>query len=299
MSLKKKGLGRGLDVLLGATTPMQDAQAGLVSLPLGSLQAGKYQPREAMDETALQELADSIRRQGVLQPIVVRPISSGLDTVAYEIIAGERRFRASKLAGLTEIQAVVKVVDDQTALDIALIENLQRRDLSALEEAQGISRLINEFGLTHEQAAQAVGRSRSATTNLLRLLQLSEPVQAYLRGGQIEAGHARVLLTLSPPQQRALAELVVAQGLSVREVEERARRLNATGRPQTRAGGQPSSVEGAADWRRMEDALSDQLGLVVVLKPKSLGGELRVQFNSPEEFEGLLQRLMPARPEGF
>lgn len=299
MSLKKKGLGRGLDVLLGATTPMQDAQAGLVSLPLGSLQAGKYQPREAMDETALQELADSIRRQGVLQPIVVRPISSGLDTVAYEIIAGERRFRASKLAGLTEIPAVVKVVDDQTALAIALIENLQRRDLSALEEAQGISRLINEFGLTHEQAAQAVGRSRSATTNLLRLLQLSEPVQAYLRGGQIEAGHARVLLTLSPPQQRALAELVVAQGLSVREVEERARRLNATGRSQTRAGRQPSSVEGAADWRRMEDALSDQLGLVVVLKPKSLGGELRVQFNSPEEFEGLLQRLMPARPEGF
>lgn len=299
MSLKKKGLGRGLDVLLGATTPMQDAQAGLVSLPLGSLQAGKYQPREAMDETALQELADSIRRQGVLQPIVVRPISSGLDTVAYEIIAGERRFRASKLAGLTEIPAVVKAVDDQTALAIALIENLQRRDLSALEEAQGISRLINEFGLTHEQAAQAVGRSRSATTNLLRLLQLSEPVQAYLRGGQIEAGHARVLLTLSPPQQRALAELVVAQGLSVREVEERARRLNATGRSQTRAGRQPSSVEGAADWRRMEDALSDQLGLVVVLKPKSLGGELRVQFNSPEEFEGLLQRLMPARPEGF
>ncbi len=299
MSLKKKGLGRGLDVLLGATTPMQDAQAGLVSLPLGSLQAGKYQPREAMDDTALQELADSIRRQGVLQPIVVRPINSGMDTVAYEIIAGERRFRASKLAGLTEIPAVVKAVDDQTALAIALIENLQRRDLSALEEAQGISRLINEFGLTHEQAAQAVGRSRSATTNLLRLLQLSEPVQAYLRGGQIEAGHARVLLTLSPPQQRALAELVVAQGLSVREVEERARRLNATGRSPTRAGRQPSSVEGAADWRRMEDALSDQLGLVVVLKPKSLGGELRVQFNSPEEFEGLLQRLMPARPEGF
>lgn len=252
-----------------------------------------------MDETALQELADSIRRQGVLQPIVVRPINSGLDTVAYEIIAGERRFRASKLAGLTEIPAVVKAVDDQTALAIALIENLQRRDLSALEEAQGISRLINEFGLTHEQAAQAVGRSRSATTNLLRLLQLTEPVQAYLRGGQIEAGHARVLLTLSPPQQRALAELVVAQGLSVREVEERARKLNTTGRSPTRAGRQPSSVEGAADWRRMEDALSDQLGLVVVLKPKSLGGELRVQFNSPEEFEGLLQRLMPARPEGF
>jgi len=299
LSLKKKGLGRGLDVLLGATTPMQDAQAGLVSLPLGSLQAGKYQPREAMDETALQELADSIRRQGVLQPIVVRPINSGLDTVAYEIIAGERRFRASKLAGLTEIPAVVKAVDDQTALAIALIENLQRRDLTALEEAQAISRLINEFGLTHEQAAQAVGRSRSATTNLLRLLQLSEPVQAYLRGGQIEAGHARVLLTLSPPQQRALAELVVAQGLSVREVEERARKLIGTGRSQTRAGRQPSSVEGAADWRRMEDALSDQLGLVVILKPKSLGGELRVQFNSPAEFEGLLQRLMPARPEGF
>ncbi|MFZ9983781.1 MAG: ParB/RepB/Spo0J family partition protein, partial [Burkholderiaceae bacterium] len=222
------------------------------------------------------------------------------DTVAYEIIAGERRFRATKLAGLTEIPAVVKAVDDQTALAMALIENLQRRDLSALEEAQGISRLIEEFGLTHEQAAQAVGRSRSATTNLLRLLQLPQAVQAYLREGQLEAGHARVLLTLPAPQQRALAELAVAQGLSVRDVEERARRLaGASGVSKPGGAKRAAAAEASADWRRMEEALSDQLGLVVALKPKGAGGELRVQFNSPEEFEGLLQRLVPANTEGF
>jgi ParB family chromosome partitioning protein len=300
MSLKKKGLGRGLEVLLGASTPMQEATDGLVSLPLTALQAGRYQPRQVMDESGLEELADSIRRQGVLQPIVVRPISTGTDTVAYEIIAGERRFRATKLAGLTEIPAVVKAVDDQTALAMALIENLQRRDLSALEEAQGISRLIEEFGLTHEQAAQAVGRSRSATTNLLRLLQLPQAVQAYLREGQLEAGHARVLLTLPAPQQRALAELAVAQGLSVRDVEERARRLaGASGVSKPGGAKRAAAAEASADWRRMEEVLSDQLGLVVALKPKGAGGELRVQFNSPEEFEGLLQRLVPANTESF
>ena len=301
-ALKKKGLGRGLEALLGAAMPELEASAArdssLMEIDISSLQAGRYQPRQVMDEEALDELADSIRSQGVIQPIVVRPIGANPSCEArYEIIAGERRFRAAQRAGLLRIPAVIREVDDQVALAMALIENLQRRDLSAIEEAQGISRLISEFGLTHEQAAKAVGKSRSATSNLLRLLGLPDTVQAYLRDGQLEAGHARVLVTLAAPQQRALAELIVAQKLSVREVEDRARQLLGGGK-RTKPRG--ASTEGAADWRRMEEQLADQLGLVVALKPKaSGGGEIRIHFSGPDEFEGLLHRLLPGSHTGF
>jgi ParB family chromosome partitioning protein len=301
-ALKKKGLGRGLEALLGAAMPELEASAArdssLMEIDISSLQAGRYQPRQVMDEEALDELADSIRSQGVIQPIVVRPIGANPSSEArYEIIAGERRFRAAQRAGLLRIPAVIREVDDQVALAMALIENLQRRDLSAIEEAQGISRLISEFGLTHEQAAKAVGKSRSATSNLLRLLALPDTVQAYLRDGQLEAGHARVLVTLAAPQQRALAELIVAQKLSVREVEDRARQLLGGGKRTKRRG---ASTEGAADWRRMEEQLADQLGLVVALKPKaSGGGEIRIHFSGPDEFEGLLHRLLPGSHTGF
>lgn len=301
-ALKKKGLGRGLEALLGAAMPELEASAArdssLMEIDISSLQAGRYQPRQVMDEEALDELADSIRSQGVIQPIVVRPIGANPSSEArYEIIAGERRFRAAQRAGLLRIPAVIREVDDQVALAMALIENLQRRDLSAIEEAQGISRLISEFGLTHEQAAKAVGKSRSATSNLLRLLGLPDTVKAYLRDGQLEAGHARVLVTLAAPQQRALAELIVAQKLSVREVEDRARQLLGGGK-RTKPRG--ASTEGAADWRRMEEQLADQLGLVVALKPKaSGGGEIRIHFSGPDEFEGLLHRLLPGSHTGF
>jgi ParB family chromosome partitioning protein len=301
-ALKKKGLGRGLEALLGAAMPELEASAArdssLMEIDISSLQAGRYQPRQVMDEEALDELADSIRSQGVIQPIVVRPIGANPSSEArYEIIAGERRFRAAQRAGLLRIPAVIREVDDQVALAMALIENLQRRDLSAIEEAHGISRLISEFGLTHEQAAKAVGKSRSATSNLLRLLALPDTVQAYLRDGQLEAGHARVLVTLAAPQQRALAELIVAQKLSVREVEDRARQLLGGGK-RTKPRG--ASTEGAADWRRMEEQLADQLGLVVALKPKaSGGGEIRIHFSGPDEFEGLLHRLLPGSHTGF
>lgn len=301
-ALKKKGLGRGLEALLGAAMPELEASAArdssLMEIDISSLQAGRYQPRQVMDEEALDELADSIRSQGVIQPIVVRPIGANPSSEArYEIIAGERRFRAAQRAGLLRIPAVIREVDDQVALAMALIENLQRRDLSAIEEAHGISRLISEFGLTHEQAAKAVGKSRSATSNLLRLLGLPDTVQAYLRDGQLEAGHARVLVTLAAPQQRALAELIVAQKLSVREVEDRARQLLGGGK-RTKPRG--ASTEGAADWRRMEEQLADQLGLVVALKPKaSGGGEIRIHFSGPDEFEGLLHRLLPGSHTGF
>src|SRR4051794_12040448 len=215
---RKKGLGRGLEALLGGSADITEAVAieGAPNvLPLSKMQAGKYQPRTRMDEGALQELAASIRAQGVMQPILVRPVSAD----RYEIIAGERRVRAAKLAGLAEVPVLVKDVPDEAAAAMALIENIQREDLNPLEEAQGIQRLINEFSLTHEQAAQAVGRSRSAATNLLRLLNLSEPVQHMLMAGDIDMGHARALLPLDGAQQILCATEIVAKKLSVRDAE--------------------------------------------------------------------------------
>ncbi len=293
--MKKKGLGRGLEALLGSggANPLTTE---VDQLPLSQLQAGQYQPRQSMDNQALQELADSIRVQGVIQPIVVRRLGRSASP-AYEIIAGERRFRAAQLAGLTQVPVVIKSADDQSALAMALIENLQRQDLSALEEAQGIARLINEFGLTHEQAAQAVGRSRSTTTNLLRLLSLPEAIQQHLRDGTLEAGHARVLLGLPAAAAKALAQVAVAQRLSVREVEARARRLALSDPKVASKPPKSKAATGQADWTRMQEDLADALGLSVRLTPKGKagGGELRVQFSSLEEFQGLLDRLMPDR----
>ena len=298
--MKKKGLGRGLEALLG-TGGANPLTTEVDQLPLSQIQAGQYQPRQSMDNQALQELADSIRAQGVIQPIVVRRLGR-TGGPAYEIIAGERRVRAAQLAGLAQVPVVIKSADDQSALAMALIENLQRQDLSALEEAQGIARLINEFGLTHEQAAQAVGRSRSATTNLLRLLSLPEAIQQHLRDGLLEAGHARVLLGLPAAAAKALAQIAVAQKLSVREVEARARRLALSDPKSAAKSGKAANggvKSGQADWDRMQEDLADALGLIVRLTPKGKagGGELKVQFSSLEEFQGLLDRLMPDRAD--
>ena len=215
VAIKKKGLGRGLEALLGEKTAPTNPSAQINSLPLTALQAGKYQPRQKMDAGPLQELAESIREQGVMQPLLVRLVGAG----KYEIIAGERRFRAATIAGLKEVPVLVSSADDQAAAAMALVENMQREDLNPLEESQGLARLIEEFGFTHEQAAKAVGKSRSAISNLLRLAQLAKPVQAMLLAGDIDMGHARALIPLPGASQVALAQKITAQGLSVREAE--------------------------------------------------------------------------------
>lgn len=314
MTARKKGLGRGLEALLGSATPDAPANASVQSLPLAQLRPGKYQPRQSIDPQALEELAASIRAQGMIQPIAVRPLVLGAPDKGYEIIAGERRFRAAQLLAMPEVPVVVHEVDDQAALAMALIENLQRKDLNAMEEAEGISRLIEDFGLTHEQAAQAVGRSRSATSNLLRLLQLPTAIQQAVREGAIDAGHARVLVNLTAPEQRAMLAAIAEEGLSVREVESRARLLGlATGAdPSAAEVGNGSPPDGDAgpvagtrvarssakpmtpDWQQMQTALADALGLPVVLTPKKLGGEVRIRFTSNDEFDGLLQRVFGA-----
>src|SRR5438445_10256232 len=211
---KLKGLGRGLDALL-LGSDAETATDALKSLPIDRIRSGRYQPRTRMDDASLAELSESIKVQGVVQPILVRPVDGG----RYEIVAGERRWRAAQRAGLKEIPALIRAVPDQAALALALVENIQREDLNPLEEAQGIKRLIEEFGLTHEAAAQAVGRSRSAVTNLLRLTQLARPVQELLLAGSLEMGHARALLSLAPDAQVLAANRIVAQELSVRDAE--------------------------------------------------------------------------------
>ena len=300
---KKKGLGRGLDALLGGAAPSFDSAPNRQTLAIASLQAGQYQPRQSMGEESLQELADSIRAQGVMQPLLVRPIGptvpANAGQAAFEIIAGERRFRAAKLAGLHEVPVIVRDVDDQAALAMALIENLQREDLTALEEAQGIDRLIREFGLTHEQAAQAVGRSRSATTNLLRLLQLPVAVQEMLRQQSLDAGHARALLPLPPAQARALAEKIVHEKLSVRDAERLVAKLSSGGPMPSvvkagTSGKSGGKSPGQRDWIRVQDQLSDVLGLPVVLKQgRGSRGELIIRFASVDELDGVIDRLAP------
>lgn len=295
-SLKKKGLGRGLDALLGGASTSIGGEQAQQTLSVSRLKAGKYQPRQAMDQSALEELADSIRAQGVMQPLLVRSIGGQGAQESFEIIAGERRFRAAQIAGLTEVPVLIRQADDQAALAMALIENLQRQDLSALEEAQGIDRLIREFGLTHEQAAQAVGRSRSATSNLLRLLQLPAEVQHMMRAGGLEAGHARALLPLSAAQQRAVAERVVREKLSVRDAERLVGKILATAELNGKAGRDTSAGKKAMhrDWSRVEEQLSDTLGLPVTLKSgKGSRGELLIRFSSLDELNGLLDRLLP------
>jgi len=290
---KPKGLGRGLDALLGADTNSLD-QVGqpntLATSPstllISQLQAGKYQPRTRMDEGALAELADSIRAQGIMQPILVRPLDALLGR--YEIIAGERRFRAAQLAGLTEVPVLVKDVADEHAAAMALIENIQREDLNPLEEAQGVKRLIEEFGLTHEQAATAIGRSRSATSNLLRLLNLASPVQTMLLAGDIDMGHARALLAVDAAIQIQLANQIIAKRLSVRDAE--ALVTQTLKEPTTKTTTKKSTQ--SRDVTRLEEALSDQLGTKVTLKVASKGrGQLIIDFHGWDHCSALIEKL--------
>lgn len=278
---KLKGLGRGLDALLSTVEADNER---LTTLPVRSIRPGKYQPRSHMDEAALAELAASIRSQGLIQPVVVREIGLG----DYELIAGERRWRASQLAGLAEIPAVVRSVADQSALAMGLIENIQRQQLDPLEEAKGIKRLIEEFGLTHEAAADALGRSRSAISNLLRLLALPAPLQTMLHEGQLEMGHARALLPLPVLQQMALAQEVVAEQLSVREVEQR---VQALAEPKV---GRKAAVTAPrdADIERLAGMLSDKLGMSVSFRHGSKGkGKVIIDYASLDELDGLLEKL--------
>ncbi|MFN9574028.1 MAG: ParB/RepB/Spo0J family partition protein [Betaproteobacteria bacterium] len=282
MIKRPKGLGRGLDALLGSDAAVATPAGSPQTLPLARLRAGKYQPRTRMNSTSLAELAESIKAQGVMQPILVRPVDDGL----YEIIAGERRFRASQMAGLDEVPVLVKAVPDEAALAMALIENIQREDLNPLEEAQGVQRLIREFDFTHEQAAQAIGRSRSATSNLLRLLNLAPPVQEMLMGGQLDMGHARALLALDGTAQVQFGHQIVIKGLSVREAEA------LVARQQQPPGARKSAARRSRDVERLEEELADALGAVVRLSADAKGrGKLVIEFASLDQLDGIVQRL--------
>lgn len=293
---KPKGLGRGLEALLGEDGPALSGFGSLDSghrepstLRISQLRAGKYQPRTRMDEGALNELAESIRTQGIMQPILVRPLE-GEASVQYEIIAGERRFRAAQLAGLEEVPVLVRAVRDENAAVMALIENIQREDLNPLEEAQGVRRLLDEFDMTHEQAAQAIGRSRSATSNLLRLLNLAGPVQTMLLAGDIDMGHARALLALDAATQILVATEVIARRLSVRETE---KLVGSTLRQADEAAisqlKKPAAQSG--DVKRLEAALSDHLGTQVTLKIGAKNrGHLQISFHGWEHLNALLER---------
>jgi ParB family chromosome partitioning protein len=285
---KPKGLGLGLEALLGPK--VSDAAAAAdgapTALPLDRLRPGKYQPRTRMDEGSLYELAESIKSQGVMQPILVRPLDSG----RYEIIAGERRFRAAKLAGLDIVPVLVKAVTDEAAAVMSLIENIQREDLNALEEAHGLQRLVTEFKLTHEQAAQAVGRSRSAASNLLRLLNLIEPVQQMLMAGDLEMGHARALLALPAAQQVMAAQEIAVKKLSVREAEKLVARAGREPPAKPARKGKPRDIA------RLEEKLADLLTAAVEIRIKRRtrrgeAGEVAIAFGSLEELNGLLERL--------
>jgi ParB family transcriptional regulator, chromosome partitioning protein len=281
--IRPKGLGRGLDALLSGADD-SGAKESLQTIAIDRLRPGKYQPRTRMDEASLDELAQSIRDHGVMQPVLVRPVEGG----RFEIIAGERRWRAAQRAGLTDVPALVKQVPDQAALAIALIENIQRENLNPLEQANGIHRLIAEFGLTHEAAAKAVGRSRSAVTNLLRLRDLANPVQEYLMGGQLDMGHARALLGLAAAQQVAAAARVVAQGLSVRETERLVHHLAHPGRHRARRGARAADP----DVARLAEELAETLGAKVAIEPKKSGsGRLVITYASLEQLDGILAKL--------
>ena len=313
MAAKKRGLGRGLDALLGSAarpaTPPPPREATPVAerpelrpvptpepatvaavkdgslqlLPLDIIQRGKYQPRVDMHQESLQELADSISVQGVIQPIVVRSIG---EEGHYEIIAGERRWRAAQLAGLHEIPAVIRAVEDRAAIAIALIENIQREDLNPLEEARALERLIKEFEITHEQAAEAVGRSRAAVSNLLRLLDLDDAVKAMVESGQLEMGHARALLALAGAKQIEAARQVVSRGLTVRATEGLVKSLQ---RPQA---AKPVAVKKDANILHLETSLADKLGASVVLRPGKGGkGKLEISYNSLDELDGILEHI--------
>jgi ParB family chromosome partitioning protein len=298
---KPKGLGRGLEALLGPKAsapeaPTSGATGQPTTLALDELVPGVYQPRTRMDEGALYELAESIKAQGIMQPILVRRLTSGEHAGKFEIIAGERRFRASRLAGLNEVPVLVRDVPNEAAAAMALIENIQREDLNPLEEAQGLQRLIREFGLTHEQAAQAVGRSRSAASNLLRLLNLAEPVQQLLMAGDIDMGHARALLALERAAQITAGHQIVARHLSVRDTERLVKKLGA----EFQLVSAKPKKEKSRDVRRIEEELSDALTAQVEVRLKKRVkrhgqwhevGEVAIQFGSLEELNGLIDHL--------
>ena len=285
--IRPKGLGRGLDALL-AGVDNAEATGALQAIAIDRVQPGRYQPRTQMNDEALEELAASIREHGVMQPILVRPIDGG----RFEIVAGERRWRAAKRAGLGEVPALVKTVPDQSALALALIENIQREDLNPLEQANGLQRLIDEFGMTHDAAAKAIGRSRSAVTNLLRLRELAKPVQAYLMHGQIDMGHARALLALSAGQQAGAAARVVAQGLSVRETE---RLVHQFAHPGRRKRTTPAPD---ADLARLQEDLAETLGAKVAIIAKAGGsGKVVINYSSLAQLDGILAKLKVSASE--
>ena len=293
MSIKKRGLGRGLEALLGsskaaaaAVTPEEAAGDALRSLALGLMQPGRFQPRTGMDPARLSELADSIRAQGVIQPIVVREIGKN----QFEIIAGERRWRAAQEAGLTEIPAVVREVDDRAVVAMALIENIQREDLNPLEEAVALARLIDEFSLTHQQAAEAVGRSRAAVSNMLRLLELPEPIRKLLEDRKLEMGHARALLTLAPPAATALAKEAADNGWSVREVERRAQLLS-SGKVASKTVAKIARKTDA-DIAALERELSERLNAKVAVQHGRGGrGKLVIQYHGLDALDGILEKI--------
>jgi ParB family transcriptional regulator, chromosome partitioning protein len=280
--MKLKGLGRGLDALLD-----KDADGGSIheqqaTLRIDQLQRGRYQPRTKMDEASLQELAASIRKQGMMQPILVRPG----DNDRYEIIAGERRWRAAKIAGLADVPVLVRDVPDSAALAMALIENIQREDLNPLEEANGVQRLITEFKLTHQEAAEAIGRSRAATTNLLRLLNLQKSVQEFLFEGRLEMGHARALVMLEGRQQESVARKVAERGLSVRQTEQL---VNGILHPQSKTGRKRRTDR---DIARLEEDISEGLGTTVEIRPGKKGtGKLVISYSSHDHLDDLLSKL--------
>jgi len=294
--MKRKGLGRGLDALLGginnepsavALSPESSSgaealQRDLSHVPLELIQRGKYQPRRDIQPEALEELAESIRAQGVMQPIVIRPISDQ----RYEIIAGERRWRAAQLAGLDRIPAVIKDVPDEAAIAMALIENIQREDLNPIEEAFALKRLQDEFELTHQEVAAAVGKSRTTVTNLLRLISLSDEVKKLLEHGDLEMGHARALLTLDDEQQRDVARQVVSKELSVRQTESLVRRIQ---QQETRA---VPAQRVDPDIKKLEESLSEQIGVPVTVQHNAKGkGKLVLSYNSLDELDGILAHI--------
>ncbi len=281
--IKMKGLGRGLDALLsGSDRPQGDEQR---NLPVDRLKPGKYQPRTHMDEVSLAELAASIKAQGIMQPILVRAIDPTPGAERYEIVAGERRWRAAQLAGLSEVPVLVRAIADEQALAMALIENIQRENLNPLEEAQGLQRLIDEFGLTHQQAADAVGRSRPAASNLLRLLQLAAPVQEMLMIGKLDMGHARALLPLNGAQQVAVGQRVILKGLSVRETERLVQQIL---NPPKKSVAAPVD----RDLLRLQEEVSDALGAAVLIRSNKKGvGKITIEFNGMDQLDGLLGRF--------
>jgi ParB family transcriptional regulator, chromosome partitioning protein len=286
MAIKRHGLGRGLDALLGIE--MAGALTGsnqtceIKMLPIDLIQRSRFQPRFDIRPETLEALADSIRGQGIIQPILVRPLA---DSGRYEIIAGERRWRAAQMAGLHQVPAIVQEVPDRTALSLALIENIQREDLNPLEEAEALARLVNEFELTHQEVAEAVGRSRATVTNLLRLLELGEDVKRLVKAGDLEMGHARALLALEGPSQSKAAQQIVAQGLSVREAERLVQRLLNSTKARTLSERDPNTI-------RLEEHLALRLGASVAVRHDGKGkGTLVIRYNSLDELDGILAHI--------